>query len=237
MRGARFLLAASLLALAVSASAQGLSSMEFTSDAVGAFSVPVKSMKRVTDELRFKTTVRQRYDFSCGSAAVATLLTHHYDAPTTEDHALYFMYQRGEQEKIKAEGFSMLDMKEYLEARGFQADGFEIDKGQFTKLVSESVPFIVLLEESGYNHFVVVKGASGGHVLIGDPSRGTRVMRLAEFEKLWGGRIAFLIHSHQKVAKFNVRAHWRVVPVFLGEGIPRESLAAVTLLRSGPNDF
>lgn len=237
MRGAQFLLAASLLSLAVSANAQALSAMEFTSDAVGAFSVRVKSMKLMSDEMRFKTTVRQRYDFSCGSAAVATLLTHHYEAPTTEDHAMYFMYQRGEQEKIKAEGFSMLDMKVYLEARGFLADGFEIEKDQFNKLVTESVPFIVLLQENGYNHFVVVKGASGRHVLIGDPSRGTRVMGLGEFEKLWGGRIAFLIHSHQTVAKFNVRAHWRIVPVFLGEGIPRESLAAVTLFRSGPNDY
>ncbi len=29
-------------------------------------------------EARFTTTQRQQFDFSCGSAAVATLLTHHY---------------------------------------------------------------------------------------------------------------------------------------------------------------
>ena len=35
-------------------------------------------------ERRFVSTIRQRYDFSCGSAAIATLLTHHYARPTTE---------------------------------------------------------------------------------------------------------------------------------------------------------
>jgi uncharacterized protein len=211
--------------------------LEIPSDVVGAFSVRVKSMKRIAEENLFRTTVRQRYDFSCGSAAVATLLTHHYNAPTTEDHAMYFMYQRGEQQKIQNEGFSMLDMKDYLEARGFQADGYEINVDQFAQLVSEAVPFIALINENGYNHFVVVKGAAGAHVLLGDPSRGTRIMPRKKFETVWSARVAFLIHSHKEVAKFNVKEHWRIVPVFLTEGLPRESLAAVTLLRSGPNDF
>lgn len=211
--------------------------IDIPGDAGGSFMVSVKSMRQMHDEWRFRSTVRQRFDFSCGSAAVATLLTHHYEAPTTEDHALYFMYQRGDREKIQQEGFSMLDMKDYLEARGYAADGFEIGAEQFTQLVGESMPFIALLEEKGYNHFVVVKGAAGEHVLIGDPSRGTRVLRRAEFEQLWQGRIAFLIHSHKHVAKFNVREHWRIVPVFLGEGVPRDSLAAVSIMRRGPNDY
>jgi len=203
----------------------------------GAYRVPVKSMKQLVNERLFRTTVRQSLDFSCGSAAVATLLTHHYDAPTTEDHALYFMYQRGDREKIKQEGFSMLDMKEYLEARGYRADGFEIGPDQFDQLVRESLPFIALMEENGYNHFVVVKGAHGDHVLLGDPSRGTRTLKRTLFDRLWANRLAFMIHSHKRVAKFNIREHWRIVPVFLGEGVPRESLAAVTLMRRGPNDL
>ncbi|RYF14189.1 MAG: peptidase C39, partial [Oxalobacteraceae bacterium] len=32
---------------------------------------------------RFETVVRQQYDFSCGSAALATLLRYHYDDPQT----------------------------------------------------------------------------------------------------------------------------------------------------------
>src|SRR3546814_20011104 len=46
----------------------------------GSFSVPVMSLK----EKRWTTVVRQQYDFSCGSAAVATLLTYHYETHLAE---------------------------------------------------------------------------------------------------------------------------------------------------------
>lgn len=40
----------------------------------GNYSIRLTSLK----EARFKTTVAQQYDFSCGSAATATLLTFQY---------------------------------------------------------------------------------------------------------------------------------------------------------------
>ena len=46
--------------------------LEIPSDVVGAYSVPIKTMKRSIEERLFKSTVRQRYDFSCGSAALAS---------------------------------------------------------------------------------------------------------------------------------------------------------------------
>ncbi len=41
------------------------------------------------------------------------------------------------------------------------------------KLDNEGVPAIVLINERGYHHFVVVKGYKNGRVLVGDPARGT----------------------------------------------------------------
>ena len=38
-------------------------------------------------EAKFRNTIRQKYDFSCGSAAVATLLTYQYGYPVTEQMA------------------------------------------------------------------------------------------------------------------------------------------------------
>ena len=35
-------------------------------------------------ELKVRSVILQKYDYSCGSAAVATLLTYHYDHPLTE---------------------------------------------------------------------------------------------------------------------------------------------------------
>src|SRR3546814_9354722 len=75
------------------------------------FSIPVMSLK----EKRWTNVVRQQYDFSCGSAAVATLLTYHYEMPTDEARAFEEMFVRGDQAKIQAEGFSMLDIKQFLD--------------------------------------------------------------------------------------------------------------------------
>ena len=74
--------------------------------------MPVRSMQ----ELRFVETVRQGNDFSCGSAAIATLLTYHYERPTTELQVFEKMWNQGNKKKIREHGFSMLDMKHYLEA-------------------------------------------------------------------------------------------------------------------------
>src|SRR5580692_10874424 len=106
-------------------------------------------------EARFKGTVRQQYDFSCGSAAVATLLTYQYGYPTNEATAFQQMYVNGDQPKIRREGFSLLDMKRFLGAHGFDADGFE---APLDKLEESHLSAIVLITENGYHHFVVIKG-------------------------------------------------------------------------------
>ena len=90
----------------------------------------------------------------------------------TEQAVFEEMYARGDQDKIRKEGFSLLDMKRYLEARGFEANGYE---APLDKLVGAGIPAIVLINDNGYNHFVVIKGMRGERVLIGDPSGGTRV--------------------------------------------------------------
>lgn len=202
----------------------------------GAYSVPVKSMKAMLAGIRFRTTVQQKYDFSCGSAAVATLLTHHYQRPVTEEEVIKAMYAKGDQAKIQREGFSLLDMKLYLESKGFQADGFEATVDQIIKF---SAPGIVLVQDNGYKHFVVMKGVQNGKVLLGDPALGSRIMARAEFEKIWVSHIFFVVHNNRELAQFNVPSHWYVRPVaFLSDAIGRDSLAAITLLRPDPaTDF
>jgi predicted double-glycine peptidase len=171
----------------------------------GGFTARVVSVK----EARFTTTQRQQYDFSCGSAALATLLTHHYGEPVDERAVFTQMYQRGDQAKIRKEGFSMLDMKHYLETRGYKADGFQLP---IEKLSSENVPAIVLLSERGYRHFVVVKGVERGRVLVGDPAMGTRALSMDRFQRLWVNQILFVVYNQREHAKFNQQADWRVAP-------------------------
>ncbi len=206
-------------------------SVELPIQVGGGYSVPTTSLK----ETRFRATVRQQYDFSCGSAALSTLLTYQYGYPVPEQVVFEEMFQLGDQAKIQQEGFSLLDLKLFLEKHGFHADGFE---APLEKLESVGIPAIVLLKENGYSHFVVVKGIREGRVLIGDPAGGTRVMTRNHFESIWMNQILFVISNKTDIARFNVAADWSSAPrAPLIDGVNRDGLAGTLLPKLGPSDF
>lgn len=193
--------------------------------------VPVTSMR----QRALTGTLLQQYDFSCGSAALATLLSHHYGHQVTEQEVLREMFAKGDQQKIQKEGFSMLDMKRYLASLGYEADGFQ---QPLQKLAEARLPAIVLVNESNYHHFVVVKGLRNGLVLFGDPARGIRAMPKADFEKFWVGGLLFVIHNRTQQARFNQVAEWRAVPrAPLAAGITLDGMAGTGLPKHGPGDF
>lgn len=229
MNQARLLIAAAAACLGATAAEAG--PLELPFQIGGAYNVPVTSIK----EGRFSATIRQKYDFSCGSAALSTLLSHQYGYPVTEDKVFEEMYRLGDQTKIRVEGFSLLDMKRYLEAHGFEADGFQ---EPLEKLSTAGIPAIVLVNEGGYNHFVVVKGVRDGRVLIGDPAGGTRALTQAAFETAWVNQILFVISNRQDAAAFNTAADWKVAPRSpLDQGISRAGLSGVVMPKLGPSDF
>lgn len=206
-------------------------SLELPLQVGGAYNVPVTSIR----EARFASTVRQQYDYSCGSAALSTLLTHQYGHPVTEEQVFEEMFRLGDQARIRVEGFSLLDMKRYLEAHGFQADGFRLP---LEKLVAAKLPAIVLINEGGYNHFVVVKGMRDGRVLIGDPAGGTRALAQAAFEAAWVNPLLFVINNRRAEASFNAPRDWHAAPSApIAGGIGRDSLAGVVMPKLGPADF
>lgn len=195
------------------------------------YAMKVTSLK----EARFKTTVRQQYDFSCGSAATATLLTYQYGHRVSEADVFARMYAKGDKSKIRVEGFSLLDMRRYLQSQGFVADGFELP---LDKLFEEGLPAIVLLNDSGYRHFVVIKGLRGGRVLIGDPARGTRAMSRRRFEQLWDNRVLFVVHNRRALAQFNHPRDWKTAPPAPMEmGVQREGLRNIVMPKRGPGDI
>lgn len=157
-------------------------------------------------EIPFRSVVRQRYDFSCGSAAVATLLTFHYGHSTSEREVFADMWAKGNQETIRKVGFSMLEMKEYLDRSGYRTNGLRLTTEQFVKLRR---PMIVLIELNGFAHFVVVKGVSDGQVLTGDSVLGLRQYSLEDFEKMWN-HIALVVADapNGQTAKFNLASDW-----------------------------
>lgn len=195
--------------------------------ALGGINVPhIESIR----ERAFSRTVHQQFDFSCGSAAVATLLTYQYDDPISERDVFKAMWDHGDQNKIRQEGFSLLDIKRYLDARGYQSNGYEVP---LDKLTENSVPAIMLISDHGYNHFVVVKGLSGDRVLLGDPSAGARVMPRDRFQKILVTPIVFVITNQRQRAMFNGRIDWRTEPLApLGTAMSAARLAQETVFVS-----
>ena len=170
----------------------------------------------------FDSVMRQQYDFSCGSAAVASLLAFHYQDQVTEHDVFVEMLALADEEKVRKHGFSMLDMKHYLEARGYRADGFRMALSGLREKVR--LPMIVLLNIEGFRHFVLIKGISEDEVLVGDPARGLKVYSYAQFSDYWNGT-AFIIRSHLEQGRdaFLGEGHWPQVaraPVQKGLGDP-----------------
>ncbi len=167
-----------------------------------AFSLSVSSFK----SQRYEAVIPQKYDFSCGSAALATLLKFHYEMPVTEQEILDAMYEAGDQEKIKTQGFSLLDMRRYLATLGYRADGFQLDLG---KIREAGIPGIALVNTNGYMHFVVVTGVNQTHVMLGDPALGTRKLTHDEFNDMWNN-IFFVIRdqTHRARHSFNRDHSW-----------------------------
>jgi uncharacterized protein len=188
---------------AVCTACPALAEVRLTPDAGGAnYAVKVMSWA----EIPFRSVVRQQYDFSCGSAAIATLLTYHYGIRTDETQPFKVMWTHGDRDKIRKVGFSMLDMKLYLQARGLRAEGYRFSVAELDKIRR---PSIALVELRGFKHFVVVKGVRGDRVLVGDPVLGLGEYSRSDFAKMWNG-IVLAIVSTEGAPKpaFNLASDW-----------------------------
>jgi predicted double-glycine peptidase len=91
----------------------------------------VKTLK----ELRSEDIIQQSLDFSCGPAALATILSYYFKDPVQEKDIIRYLLISGDVKKIKQrKGFSMLDLKRYCTYRGYQVTGYRGDLEFFAKL-------------------------------------------------------------------------------------------------------
>ena len=147
---------------------------------------PVESIR----ERRFSDLVEQKTDFSCGAASMATILNQAYGWSLTEEDVILGMLTQADEQLVRTQGFSMLDMKNYAASLGMRARGYRIQSNQ---LDSVSIPVIVLIEVRGYKHFVVMQRSADGSVYVGDPVLGHQKLTIEEFSKGWNGIVFALI--------------------------------------------
>ena len=144
---------------------------------------PVRSLL----EARHHDVIIQSWDLSCGAAALATLLKYEWGMPVTEKQVANGLMARREyienpQLVQVREGFSLLDLKHYVEARGFKGEG--LGQLDFNELV-ENAPIMVPVNALGYNHFVIFRGVMRDRVLLADPAWGNRTMTADKFQHMW----------------------------------------------------
>ncbi|WP_140987042.1 C39 family peptidase [Asticcacaulis tiandongensis] len=212
-----------LLAAAIAFAANGPAlSQSFLSDGDTLYNLPVTSMR----DIPFRTVVRQQYDYSCGSAAVATLLHHHYGVGVSEAEVFKAMYAVGDQAKIRKVGFSLLDIKRYLTTQGFDSDGY---RATYDQLARTNRPAIAVITVGTYRHFVVIKGVREDAVLVGDPALGLKTYSRDEFSRVWNGIIFVIQSGPEDLLAYNDTAEWQPwATAPLGQAMGNASLSGFT---------
>ena len=150
------------------------------------YRAPVVSMR----EARFSNLVRQQADYSCGAASLATILRYAYHLDADESTVIEGMLALSDAEIVKERGFSLLDIKRYVESLGMRGRGYRVNE---ERLRSLRVPSLVLMDVNGFRHFVVLKQVNGEAVEIADPILGNRVLPLPEFLDAWPSRAVFVV--------------------------------------------
>lgn len=78
-------------------------------------------------EQHFVNMVPQQTDFSCGAAALATILNYAYNFELTEADVIEGMLKVSDPQLVQSKGFSLLDIKHYVETLGLRGRGYSVN--------------------------------------------------------------------------------------------------------------
>jgi uncharacterized protein len=148
---------------------------------------PVVSLK----EIRERGVVIQKWEASCAAASVATVLTYGFRDAVSEGYVVARMLENTSPALVrKRGGFSLLDMKHFVENRGYTGQAYKHLSLDDLRLFHAP---IVPIAPHGYNHYVVFNGVQEQYVVLADPAFGNRRMRISHFLDVWIDGLAFII--------------------------------------------
>lgn len=143
-------------------------------------------------EITHECMVKQNYDYSCGSAALGTVLNYYLGENFTEKQIIQGLMEYGDKEQIKRlRAFSLWDMQKFVDVLGYTSGGYNAELSDLKN--PDLWPCIVPIELFGYRHFVVLKGIHKGHVFVSDPWKGNTSYSVDQFMKMWYNSILFRI--------------------------------------------
>lgn len=151
-------------------------------------------------EIRFENIVKQKYDVSCGSAALATIFNYYYDDEITEQKIIDTIKNFKNISTLEnSSGFTLLDLKNAAELYNYNAYGL---KGTLDQIKNINLPMIVLLNSPQGPHFVVIKNIRANQVDIADPALGNISLKTNKFKEQWNN-IVLAIESKTTLGRNN----------------------------------
>ena len=148
-------------------------------------------VEKPVSAFRYHNVVRQAYDYSCGSAALTTVLNQYLGRQFQERQIMEGLLRFGETDKIvERRGFSLLDMKRLSTALGHPSGGFRAEIDDIREL---DHPAIVPIAYGGFKHFVVLKKYQDGHIFVADPALGNISFTESKFLEIWDQNVLFIV--------------------------------------------
>lgn len=148
---------------------------------------PVRSVK----ELREENVVIQGLDYSCGSAALATIFSYYFGDPVSEPEVIEYILSTGNLRAIvERRGFSLLELKHFAESRGATAEGFGMG---LEALAGVADPVVVPMRLTERLHFAIVRGVRGNRVFLADPALGKWTMSTEDFDRVWSPKVGLIV--------------------------------------------
>lgn len=137
--------------------------------------------------LRYADVIGQTSDFTCGPAAIATLLTHYYGQTVSEqsvtERSVADMESRG---KAVTEGLTLLSLRNVLSQESVAGSGYKLTLEQLRGVMAQGLPVVAnVVYPKG--HYYLVLAVDDQNVLLADPSWGVRSQPLDNFLNAWNG--------------------------------------------------
>ena len=151
----------------------------------------IKKPVRTFKEIKTQNVVTQNMDFSCGPAALATVLSYYFSDEVSEEEIIKYLLLTTNLEKVKRrKGFSLLDLKNFATYKGYEVVGYRMD---FEFLVNLDKPVLIPVDIKDYSHFIIFRGLAGDRVFLADPALGNMTLRVERFLNLWQDGIGLVL--------------------------------------------
>lgn len=144
-------------------------------------------------DIKRANVVIQQRDYSCGAAALATVVRYYWGDYVTENQLIADLERMLSRDEIRdriQNGLAMTDLRRLAVRQGYLSTTGRVS---FKELTKSKVPLIIGVVVNGYDHFVVYRGFDGEWVYLADPTRGNTRVPANEFVRQWQKNLVLVV--------------------------------------------